>query len=86
MSSESPTRRAVAPCPSSAQVGDGRDPDVQPSGRERPVVTADDNGRADILLPQDLERRGLDGGLVMDEFGSGHQPIRIRAGGDAATR
>jgi hypothetical protein len=49
-------------------------------------VTTDDNGRADILLPQDLERRGLEGRLDVDEFGSRHQPMRIRAGGDVATR
>ena len=59
ISSVSPTRRALAPCPSTAEVGDGGDAEVQVAGRERAVGAAREHGRADVLLPQDLERRAL---------------------------
>ncbi len=81
-----PDAPCCCPVPQLGEVGDRGDPDDQPSRRERPVATTNDNGRADILLPQDLERRGLEGRLDVDELGSGHQPMRIRAAGDVTPR
>ena len=67
--------------PELRQVGDRGDPDLQPAGRERAVAAACEHGRADILLPQDLERGPLGGGVVRDRLGCGHEPFRIRVSG-----
>ena len=51
---------------------------ASPAGRQRAVGVAREHGRADILLPQDLERRALGNGVGLDRFGCGHEPFRIR--------
>ncbi len=53
--------------------------DSEPSG------AALEHGRAEILLPQDLERRRLGAGVGLDRLGCGHEPFRIRVGEEVAT-
>ena len=60
--------------PECRQIGDGRDADVQPAGGERAVGAARDDGRTDILLPQDLERRALAGEVELDRLWFEHNP------------
>ena len=70
--------------PEPGEIGDGGDAEAQVAGRERAVGRAFEHGRADILLPQDLERRALGARVGLDRLGCGHEPFRIRVAEEVA--
>ena len=60
------------------EVGHCRDPDEEAAGREGAVGRAREHGRADVLLPQDLERRVLAHDVRRGGCRRGHELSRIR--------
>ena len=67
------------------EIGDRGDAEAQLAGRQRAVGRALEHGRAEILLPQDLERRRLGAGVGLNRLGCGHEPFRIRVEEEVAT-
>ena len=68
------------------QVGDGGDPQLEPTNRQRSVGAAFEHSRADVLLPQDFEGSALGIDVGLDRLWCGHEPFRIRAAEDAAVK
>ena len=79
-----PDAARCRPVPELCQVGHGRKPELQPAGRKDAVGVAVEDGRADVLLPQDLERGWLGAGVGLDVLGYGHEPFRIRVAVEVA--
>ena len=79
-----PRDRRGAPrgVPEHGPIGDCRKPELESRRRQRSVGVADQHRRADILFPQDLERRALGNDVGLDRFGCGHEPLRVRGAGE----
>ena len=72
---DAPAGRALSEV---GEIGDRGDPDDERAGRKGAVGGAGEDGRADVLLPQDLERRVLAQDAGRRGGGRGHEILRIR--------